>query len=265
MELSGQFPVKKLCRVLDVNRSGFYKWKKRLEHPSEKLQTFVSNITLFKEYHNRYPSHGYRWLNAKIRLDTGLIFSDPYAHKICRTAGIMSISKHYRYKKPGDPFKIYPNLLMTGLDVTGPLQCVVSDMTAFYLKGVYYELTLFMDLWNNEILTYSLSRRRGDRMTYISGLNGLIILSCERSFIPTRVLFMHQRISMNSFRSIISFILCPGPGHRPTMVQWRPSTAGSRRRYSMICISLAMRTSIRRSQTTSGSSTKSVPLTLCIT
>ena len=174
MELSGQNPKKKLCRVLDVNRSGFYKWKKRLEHPSEKLQTFVSNITLFKEYHNRYPSHGYRWLNAKIRLDTGLIFSDPYAHKICRTAGIMSISKHYRYKKPGDPFKIYPNLLMTGLDVTGPLQCVVSDMTAFYLKGVYYELTLFMDLWNNEILTYSLSRRRGDRMTYISGLNGLI-------------------------------------------------------------------------------------------
>ncbi|CUQ92357.1 hypothetical protein [Lachnospira eligens] len=35
------------------------------------------------------------------------------------------------------------------------LQCVVSDMTAFHLKGSYYELTLFMDLWNNEILSYS--------------------------------------------------------------------------------------------------------------
>ena len=131
---------------------------------------------LFKEYHAKYPSHGYRWLNAKIRLDTGLILSDQYAHKCCKDAGIKSISKHYRYKKPGDPFKVYPNLLVTGLNIEGPLQCIVSDMTTFYLKGVYYELTLFMDLWNNEILSYSLSRKRGDRMTYISGLNGLIDL-----------------------------------------------------------------------------------------
>ncbi len=176
MELSAQFPVKKLCAVMDVNRSGFYKWKKRLEHPSERLKTFVSNIMLFKEYHARYPSHGYRWLNAKIRLDTGLILSDQYAHKCCKTAGIVSVSKHYRYKKPGDPFKVYPNLLMTGISLDGPLQCVASDMTAFYLKGVYYELTLYMDLWNNEILTYSLSQKRGDRMTYIDGRDGLITL-----------------------------------------------------------------------------------------
>lgn len=176
MELSAQFSVKKLCDILDVNRSGFYKWKKRLEHPSERLKTYISNLVLFKEYHAKYPSHGYRWLNAKIRLDTGLILSNQYAHKCCKDAGIKSVSKHYRYKKPGDPFKVYPNLLITGLDVDGPLQCVVSDMTAFYLNGIYYELTLFMDLWNNEILSYSLSRKRGDRMTYISGLNGLIEL-----------------------------------------------------------------------------------------
>lgn len=174
MEMSGQFSVQTLCKVLDINRSGFYKWKNRLEHPSERLKSFVSNVMLFKEYHSKYPSHGYRWLNAKIRLDTGLVVSDQYAHKICKTAGIVSVSKHYRYKKPGDPFKVYPNLMMTGINISGPLQCVVSDMTAFYLKGVYYELTLFMDLWNNEILSYSLSSKRGDRMTYISGLNGLI-------------------------------------------------------------------------------------------
>ena len=136
--------------------------------------TFTENILLFKEYHQKYPSHGYRWLNAKIRLDTGLIMSDQYAHKCCKTAGIASKSKHYRYKKPGDPFKVYPNLLMQGLAVDGPLQCIVSDMTAFRLKGIYYELTLFMDLWNNEIVAHELSQRRGDRMTYISGLQSLL-------------------------------------------------------------------------------------------
>ena len=77
-------------------------------------------------------------------------------------------------KKPGDPFKVYPNLLMQGIKIDGPLQCVVSDMTAFYLNGTYYELTFFMDLWNNEILTHALSKKKGDRMTYISGLKNLL-------------------------------------------------------------------------------------------
>ena len=179
MELSGQFPVKYLCEVLSINRSGFYKWKHRLEHPSNRMKSFVSDIVLFKEYHSKYPSHGYRWLNAKIRLDTGLIMSDQRAHRICKAAGIRSISKHYRYKKPGDPFKVYPNLMMAGLNVSGPLQCIVSDMTAFYLSGIYYELTLFMDVWNNEILSYSLSKKRGDRMTYMSGLKGILDIKAQ--------------------------------------------------------------------------------------
>jgi transposase InsO family protein len=54
------------------------------------------------------------------------------------------------------------------------MECVASDMTAFYVKGVYYELTLYMDLWNNEIVSYGLSSKKGDRETYIDGLRRLI-------------------------------------------------------------------------------------------
>ncbi|MEE1039003.1 MAG: integrase core domain-containing protein, partial [Eubacterium sp.] len=53
---------------------------------------------------------------------------------------------------------------------------IVSDMTALYVKGVYYELTIYMDLWNNEIISHSLSSKRGDRMTYISGLQDVLEL-----------------------------------------------------------------------------------------
>lgn len=164
---------------MDISRSSFYYWKKRLSNPSERTKAFISNILLFTEYHDKYPSHGYRWLNAKIRLDTGLIVSDVYAHRCCKAAGIKSKSKHYKYKKSGFPFKIYPNLLLSELNVTGPMQCIVSDMTAFYVKGIYYELTIYMDLWNNEILSYSLSSKRGDRMTYVSGLQDILELKKE--------------------------------------------------------------------------------------
>ena len=41
-------------------------------------------------------------------------------------------------------------------------------------SGVCYELTLYMDLWNDEIVSHALSAKRGDRMTYISGLEDVI-------------------------------------------------------------------------------------------
>lgn len=145
-----------------------------LSNPSPRTRALVDNIQLFQEYHLKYPSHGYRWLNEKIRLDKGIIMSDPYVHKCCKTAGIRSKAKHYKYKKPGAPGKIFPNLLMPELQIDGPLQCIVSDMTAFWVKGIYYELILYMDLWNNEIVSHALSSRRGDRMTYISGLEDLL-------------------------------------------------------------------------------------------
>ena len=166
--------MKDLCDCMGICRSSFYYWKNHLSKPSNRTKALINSIQLFVEYHERFPSHGYRWLNAKIRLDTGLLLSDVYAHKCCKIAGIKSKSKHYHYKKAGDPFKVYPNLLLTELPVTGPMQCIVSDMTAFTVKGIYYELTLYMDLWNNEILSHSLSSKRGDRMTYISGLQDFI-------------------------------------------------------------------------------------------
>lgn len=176
MEMAPDYGVKKLCEITGVSRSGFYKWRRRMNNPTKKTLEFVSNVLLFKEYHEKYPSHGYRWLNHKIRLDSGQVMSDQYAHKCCKSVGIKSVSRHYKYRKPGNPYRLYPNLIIADMNITGPMQCVVSDMTVLYIKGIYYELTLYMDLWNNEILTHSLSAKRGDRMTYISGLNELIEL-----------------------------------------------------------------------------------------
>ena len=149
MELSGEYPVKLLCEKIGIQRSSFYNWKKSINEPSDQKKRLIRNVELFREYHSNYPSHGYRWLNAKIKLDLGIVLSDPYAHKCCKIAGIKSVSKHYKYKKPGDPFKTFPNLLLAGVNIKGPMECVVSDMTAFYVKGTYYELTLYMDLWKS--------------------------------------------------------------------------------------------------------------------
>jgi transposase InsO family protein len=52
--------------------------------------------------------------------------------------------------------------------VDGTYQVVVSDMTAFWAAGRYWELTLYTDLWNDEIVGWSLSSRKGDVSTYFN-------------------------------------------------------------------------------------------------
>lgn len=142
--------------------------------PSEKKKKREADIALFKEFHERFPSHGYRWLRAKIELDTGAVYSDNYAQRVCAYAGIRSVSKHVRRYKGTNRVKVYPNLLLADLAITRPMEVVVSDMTAFWANGKYWELTLYMDLYNNSIVSYAISPIKGDPKTYMEGLGKLL-------------------------------------------------------------------------------------------
>ena len=161
---------------MNINRSGFYKWLNRRNNPSNREINRNSAFNTFNEYHNKYPSHGYRWLNAKIKLDLGVIYSNNFAHKICKYLGVKSESKHVkRYgKKSNREIKNFPNYILAELNPLRPFQIVVSDMTAFWANKTYYELTLYMDLFNNELISYSLSNKKGDPNTYKNALADVI-------------------------------------------------------------------------------------------
>lgn len=167
---------------MNINRSGFYKWLNRRSKPSTRELNRISACKIFDEYHNKYPSHGYRWLNAKIKLDLGIVYSNNYAHKICKFLGIKSNAKHVkRYGKNANrDIKNFPNYILAELNPLRPFQLVVSDMTAFWACKYYYELTLFMDLFNNELIAYSLSNRKGDPNTYHNALSDVITKKNEK-------------------------------------------------------------------------------------
>ncbi len=153
---------------MNVNRSGFYKWLGRRNNPSQRELNRKSAYNEFEEYHKKFPSHGYRWLNAKIRLDNGTVYSDNYAHKICKFLNIKSDSRHFkRYgKKVNRELKNFPNYILAELNPLRPFQLIVTDMTAFWANKHYYELTLYMDLFNNEIVAYYLSNKKGNPDAY---------------------------------------------------------------------------------------------------
>ena len=65
-----------------------------------------NDIDLFRQYHLKYPTHGYRWLNAKIKLDLGQTMSDNYAQRCCallvlevslKDANMLNQAKNIKY------------------------------------------------------------------------------------------------------------------------------------------------------------------------
>ncbi len=160
---------------MSVSKSGYYKWKYRKINPSQKELARQSDIKLIKKVHEKHPSHGYRWINAFIRIKYGIVMSDNHVHLCCKYENIRSEGKHYQWKKPGEEQCKYNNLIWNGWKcLSKPFEVIVSDMTAFWVGKIYYELTLYFDAWNKEIVGYGLSTRKGDSKTYYDGLNQVL-------------------------------------------------------------------------------------------
>ena len=158
---------------MSVSKSGYYKWKYRQENPSKKELSRQADIKVIKEIHEKHPSHGYRWINSYARLHYGIVWSDNHVHLCCKYEG--SHGKHYQWKKPDEEHKIFNNLIWNGWEyLTRPFEVIISDMTAFRVKGIYYELTLYFDAWNKEIVGYGLATRKGAVASYYDGLNQVL-------------------------------------------------------------------------------------------
>ena len=98
---------------MSVNRSGYYKWLNRQSNPSKRILQRESDISLIRDIHEKHPSHGYRWIKAYLELHYGVIMSYNHVHLCCKYAGIISQGGHYKYVKPGEEKKNYPNLVMS--------------------------------------------------------------------------------------------------------------------------------------------------------
>jgi putative transposase len=173
-ELRDKYPVLFLCRIMDINRAGYYKWKARQGHLNRYEQDRQLLTELLKEEHKKHKSLGYRRLAYNIRVNTGWVFSDNLAHKCCKTAGIRSQARRYRYRKPGTESIKFENLVHGNWNANEPLQIVVSDMTVLANKKGHYEWTLLLDTFNNEIIAHSVSPKAGDAKPYYHCLDILM-------------------------------------------------------------------------------------------
>lgn len=169
------YGVSELCRVMNVNRSGYYKWRSRQDKRNRYENDRILLTELLTEAHRKHRSYGYHRLATVVRNETGWLFSDNLAHKCCKYAGIKAMVRHYNYRHPlmGEEHNKYPNLIRGKWNATRPLEIVVSDMTIIKHGGKNYEWTYLLDTFNNEIISSHISNIPGDRRTYFNCLNTL--------------------------------------------------------------------------------------------
>ena len=142
---------------MGVNRSGYYKWRQRQGKMNRYERDRVELTRLLQAAHEKHPSHGYHRLAHDVFLKTGWVFSHNLAHKCCKAAGIRSKARKGRYKRPGEESILFPNQVRGHWNAAAPLQLVVSDMTTLKVGTTYWEWTILLDTFNNEILAHSVT------------------------------------------------------------------------------------------------------------
>jgi len=152
-----RFSVERMCRLLGVSRSGYYKWLNRglskRQHYRNKLLPNIIEIHRASRY-----LYGSPRIHAEL-IRLGYNCSRRLVANIMRKSGIMSkIRRSYkRTTIRNNKDKYSENLLKEGVVFDAPDVAWVSDITYVKVNGVWRYLTTVMDLYSRKIVGYSFS------------------------------------------------------------------------------------------------------------
>lgn len=175
---------------MNVSRSGYYKWLKRKNTDNQFIENRSILLNIIREIYANHKTCGYRRLAKHIRNETGLIFSDLLIHKICKANNIYSQARKKPFKRPNEEHEIYSNKISGDWNTTAPFQKITTDSTTFYNKGNHYDLTMYIDVFNNEIVAYDLakSRRGNSPLNHMKAQKNLLKAKIKRGYITTEMI-----------------------------------------------------------------------------
>ncbi|GAA0414928.1 hypothetical protein GCM10008934_02240 [Virgibacillus salarius] len=157
----GTYSIQLLCELAKVSKSGYYKWIKRQETPSEKQLEDEEIKKKIMECHKKYKGiYGYRRIQIWLRKIYGLLINHKRVQRLMRE---MTIQAVIRKKKPyygkKEAYVISDNHLNRDFVASKPNEKWVTDITYLIFNGQKLYLSAIKDLYNSEIVAYHVSRR----------------------------------------------------------------------------------------------------------
>lgn len=152
-----EFTIEKMCKVLQVSKSGYYKWINKI--PSKRSQR---NAALVIDIQRIYKLSRKRYGSPRITKELnseGIKASRPLVAKLMRKENIRSIIRK-KYKVTTDSKHSYPvveNKLMQNFNVWRKNEVWVSDITYVHTQEGWLYLTTVIDLFDRKVIGWSLS------------------------------------------------------------------------------------------------------------
>lgn len=162
------FSLTNLFDYLQITRSGFYKRKKCFKEKKEELGNLIYLLEDIREGH---PRMGLQVIYDKIKPKQ--MGRDKFVKTFLNLGYGVRRTKCFRRTTDSSGVKRFDNYL-ANLELNRLNQCFVSDITYFELNNKFCYLTFIMDLFNREVVGYSVSKSLKTVDTTIPAIKMLI-------------------------------------------------------------------------------------------
>jgi len=155
----GNYPVKRMCRWLDVSKSGFYRWRDR--EPSQRaLQREALRVAVNDTYYEFKRRYGAPRITLELN-EAGIPCSLNYVAELMREMGIKARNgKRFRYTPaPEAGAGVVENILARNFHASKPNEKWVSDITYIELEVGWVYLAVIMDLFSRQIVGWSIDEQ----------------------------------------------------------------------------------------------------------
>ena len=145
-----------MLRVAKMPRSTYYYYLKRLQKEDKYAEIKEEISAIYHEHQGRY---GYRRITDELH-NSGYRINHKTVQRLMKLLGIKSIVRIKRYRSyRGEKGKIADNILNRDFTATAPNQKWTTDITEFKLLGTKLYLSPILDMYNGEIVSYTISSR----------------------------------------------------------------------------------------------------------
>lgn len=155
-EHHGQFRLSSMCRVLRVQRSGYYAWKARPKSVRALAdETLLVNIK--QSFENSHGIYGSPRVHRDLRED-GVLCGEKRVARLMQQAQLRSVRGYKRPRyKAGKPAATAPNRLQREFTVALPDQVWVTDITYIRTYEGWLYLTVVIDLYSRMVVGWSMN------------------------------------------------------------------------------------------------------------
>ena len=160
-----EFPVKLMCKVLEVSTSGYYAWRGR--PPSERE---MANRALTAKIKAEFEKSGETYGSPRIyrvMRKLGLMCSQNRVARLMRVEGLKA-KQTRRYKsttKRNKADRAAPNILKRDFRADAPNRKWVADITYILTQEGWLYLAVIMDLFSRRIVGWAMSPRMTGDLT----------------------------------------------------------------------------------------------------